>query len=165
MHKPLIFALGVGIASVGLAGATLAQAAGTNPAADQAEAPAVLSQPRSEADAVAPELAAKPPRAGGPVLAESRLAYRDGNRTLWLTPSVSGGVCVVAFISGATSFGGANCIDLDQLKEAPVFRLHSISGDVDVALTADGAATEVAAAKGGRVLATNLVAVPTAPLE
>lgn len=166
MRRPLILALAVGAVSVGIAGATLAQAAGTAPA--PGHVPALLNRPRTPADAVAPEMANTAARKGGPVVAEARLLHRDGNRTFWLAPSNSGGVCVLVMVrggAGGASVAGANCVTLDDLAAGPVYRLHSVAGDVDVAVAADGAATDVAGRRGGRAVADNLVYVPWAPTE
>lgn len=164
MRKPLLIGLSVGSMAAAIAGATVARASSPDAAPPP---PVVLSRPRGAADALAPELQGEPPgRSNAPVAGESRRLYQDGNATFWITPSTTGGVCLVTFLRrGPEAMGGANCVSLAELAKGPVLRVHGVAGDVDVALAADGDAANVATRNGGRVLAENLVAVPFSPIS
>ncbi len=163
MKTRTILAAGAVTASLVAAGVTIAQADSGGAAA--VPLPAVLSRPRTASDALAPELVQTGARKNGPVVAETRLVHQEGNRSIWLAPANTGGVCVLVMMrAGAELAGGGNCVTLDDLKTGPVFRVHTVVGDLDVALAADGQADAVAGRLGGRVATPNLVFVPTAPL-
>jgi hypothetical protein len=163
MKRSVLLAAGIGVASITTAGVALAQASPNG--ADSGPAPAVLSRPRTAADALAPELVSVGARKNGPVVAETRLVHQVAGRSIWLAPANTGGVCVLVMMrSGAASAGGANCVTFADLKTGPVFRVHTDIGSVDLALAADGAADAVAGRLSGQVATPNVVFVPTAPM-
>lgn len=92
-----------------------------------------------------------------PVLGNAHRIYDDGVRTVWLTPSTIGGVCMILDVQAVYHEQAAGCFLAEDMARAAPFVLSTTYSLTVGVITEDGMAEAVARERGGVAAGPNLV--------